>query len=95
MTPAEDHAWGKIFRDRGVNVHVLENLAASTQDRDAAMTAASDYDILCWRTEDEARVFYGRMYRAGRMTNTERNWRRRRGVGFDNVLGEGDYKALE
>ncbi|KAL4993290.1 hypothetical protein BDV10DRAFT_179454 [Aspergillus recurvatus] len=80
MTMSEDNAWGKAFRERGVNVHVLEDRQATTQNRDAAMTAASDYDILRWRTEDEAKEFYGQLYRPGRLTNTERNWRRRRGV---------------
>ncbi|KAL4801827.1 hypothetical protein BDV18DRAFT_164638 [Aspergillus unguis] len=60
MTIGEDLAWGKSFRDRGVNVHVLEDRMATTENRDAAMTEASDYDILKWRTEDEARAFYGR-----------------------------------
>jgi hypothetical protein len=80
MTIAEDSAWGNIFRARGVNVFVLEGRQATTQNRDAAMTAASDYDILRWRTEEEAREFYGELYRPGRVTNTERNWRRRKGL---------------
>ncbi|KAL4812915.1 hypothetical protein BDW67DRAFT_188150 [Aspergillus spinulosporus] len=80
MTIAEDSAWGNIFRARGVNMFVLEDRQATTQNRDAAMTAASDYDILRWRTEEEAREFYEELYRPGRVTNTERNWRRRRGL---------------
>ncbi|KAL4757303.1 uncharacterized protein BDW70DRAFT_153444 [Aspergillus foveolatus] len=85
MTIAEDSAWGNIFRARGVNVFVLEDRLATTQNRDAAMTAASDYDILRWRTDEEAREFYGELYQPGRVTNTERNWRRRRGL-FDGFM---------
>ncbi|KAL4863948.1 hypothetical protein BDV12DRAFT_206068 [Aspergillus spectabilis] len=80
MTIAEGGAWGAEFRRRGVNVSVLKELSATTQNRDAAMTAASDYDILRWRTEEEAREFYGEMYRTGHISNTERNWRGRRGL---------------
>ncbi|KAL5041592.1 hypothetical protein BDW71DRAFT_201250 [Aspergillus fruticulosus] len=78
MTVSEEKAWGNTFREHGVSVHVLEDRQATTQNRDAAMTAASDYDILRWRTEEEAREFYGELYRPGRVTNTERNWRRRK-----------------
>lgn len=94
MTVAEDNAWGQGFRDRGVNVYVLEDIMATSQNRDAEMTAQSDYDILRWRTENEARRFYGPLYREGHLTNTERNWRRRRGVGFGEVLSEEDYRKL-
>ncbi|KAL4783798.1 hypothetical protein BJX76DRAFT_357699 [Aspergillus varians] len=91
MTIAEDSAWGEQFRRRGVNVHVLEDITATSQNRDAAMTEASDYDILRWRTEGEAKEFYGTLYRPGHLTNTERNWRRRRGISFLDVLTEEDY----
>ncbi|KAL4926698.1 uncharacterized protein BDV17DRAFT_268926 [Aspergillus undulatus] len=94
MTIAEDRAWGVKFRSQGVNVHVLEDPAATTQNRDAAMTAASDYDILRWRSEVEARAFYGPLYREGHMTNTERNWRKRRGISLSAVLGQRDYEIL-
>lgn len=67
---------------------------ANSQNRDAEMTAQSDYDILRWRTENEARRFYGPLYRDGHLTNTERNWRRRRGIGFGEFLGEEDYRNL-
>ncbi|KAL4876179.1 hypothetical protein BJY04DRAFT_231888 [Aspergillus karnatakaensis] len=80
MTIGEEKAWGAEFRRRGVNVFVLEDLSATSQNRDAAMTEASDYDILRWRTEEESREFYGVMYRVGHVSNTERNWRRRRGL---------------
>ncbi|KAL4746364.1 hypothetical protein BDW72DRAFT_210506 [Aspergillus terricola var. indicus] len=69
MTIAENSAWGNAFRARAVNVYVLEDRQATTQNRDAAMTAASDYDILKWRTEEEAREFYGELYRPGRAQN--------------------------
>lgn len=44
--------------------------------RDAAMTAASDYDILYVRTEEESRALYGPRYRP-RVSATELNRRRR------------------
>ncbi|KAI1860967.1 uncharacterized protein JN550_011122 [Neoarthrinium moseri] len=44
--------------------------------RDANMTAASDYDILFVRSEEESRRLYGEKYRA-RMSATELNRRRR------------------
>ncbi|KAL4954524.1 hypothetical protein BDW69DRAFT_163007 [Aspergillus filifer] len=78
MTIGEDRAWGDGFRARGVNTHVLPDSRATTGMRDEAMTEASDYDILRFRTDDEGRLFYGKMYREGVVTNTERNWRRRR-----------------
>lgn len=52
--------------------------ALSTWDRDAAMTRASDYDVLRFRTERECQALYGALWRP-RVSNTERNWRRRRG----------------
>ncbi|KAL2810559.1 hypothetical protein BJX63DRAFT_315270 [Aspergillus granulosus] len=88
MTHSEDGAWGRMFQTRGVNVVVLGDLQATTGMRDARMTAESDYDILRWRTEREAREFYGSMYRGGHVTNTERNWRRRRGLPETRELGK-------
>lgn len=52
--------------------------AKTTWDRDAAMTRDSDYDILRFRTEWEQKSIYGASWRP-RVSNTERNWRRRRG----------------
>ncbi|KAL4915379.1 hypothetical protein BDW62DRAFT_219400 [Aspergillus aurantiobrunneus] len=95
MTVGEDRAWGDQFRRRNVNVHVLEDITATSQNRDAAMTAASQYDILRWRTEDEAREFYGDLYRPGHMTNTERNWRRRRGISCMAVWDGQDSDAVQ
>ncbi|KAE8154432.1 hypothetical protein BDV25DRAFT_135866 [Aspergillus avenaceus] len=81
VTSTEDRMWGDMFRARGVRVHVVEGWEVTSGDRDAAMTAASVYDILRWRTEEEARAFYGSLYREGHVTNTERNWLRRVGEG--------------
>jgi hypothetical protein len=89
MTYSENKAWGSMFRARGVRVFVLGDISATTAMRDAQMTADSDYDILRWRTEEEAREFYGEMYRGGYVTNTERNWRRRRGLAETGELGRG------
>ncbi len=47
-------------------------------DRDARMTAASDFDILYVRTDEEAREFYGERWR-GRVSATEMNRDRRVG----------------
>lgn len=52
--------------------------AMSTWDRDAAMTRNSDYDILRFRTEGETKKMYADRWRP-RVSNTERNWRRRKG----------------
>lgn len=85
VTSAENQLWGKKFGGFGVNVHVEGD---TTAQRDAAMTQASTYDILRWRKKDEAREFYGTMWREGHLTNTERNWRRRRGIALDEVVRE-------
>lgn len=79
VTESEDLIAGDGFRARGVNVQVVGDRTTLPRERDAAMTAASTYDILRFRTEEEARELYGRAYRPGHMTNTERNWKRRRG----------------
>lgn len=78
VTPSENAWWGKNFRALGVNVHVIDG--QMTSERDTALTKASTYDILRVRTEKEARDFYGKLYRKGHVTNTERNWKRRRGI---------------
>ncbi|KAK7183209.1 hypothetical protein DPSP01_011415 [Paraphaeosphaeria sporulosa] len=69
--------WRTSFTSLGVNVVEVED-AVTTRERDAAMTRDSDYDILRYRTEEEARAAYG----AGwwpRVSNTEMNERRRAG----------------
>lgn len=85
VTVAEDQMWGKKFRELKVNVHVQ---GQTTAERDAAMTQASSYDILRWRKRAEAKELYGAMWREGYVTNTERNWRRRRGIGLDEMVRE-------
>jgi hypothetical protein len=85
VTPAEEKMFGPRFRALSVNLQVVES--QMTQERDAAMTQASTYDILRVRTTEEARAFYGGMARPGYVTNTERNWRRRRGVAEDLLIG--------
>lgn len=61
-----------IYAPLGVNVQVVEG--HMSRERDSAMTMSSTYDILRVRTNDEARAFYGRLWREGYVTNTERNW---------------------
>lgn len=73
----EDDVWGKQFRALGVRVEVVEGHTSG--ERDAAMTRASTYDILRWREPEEAKEFYGLLWRERYVTNTERNWRRRNG----------------
>ncbi|KAJ6070966.1 hypothetical protein N7467_012285 [Penicillium canescens] len=86
VTQAEDGMWGGHFRSMGVNLEVVEG--QMTRDRDAALTRASTYDILRVRTKDEAREFYGRMWREAHITNTERNWKRRRGIAENEIVEE-------
>ncbi|PLB46416.1 hypothetical protein P170DRAFT_511190 [Aspergillus steynii IBT 23096] len=84
ITPSEDGMWGLQFRGLSVNVHVVDGQTGP--ERDAAMTAASEYDIMRVWTVDEAGGFYGRMWREGHVTNTERNWKQRRGIHEDVVV---------
>lgn len=73
--------------------------AETTWDRDAAMTRASDYDILRFRTEWEQKAIYGQTWRP-RVSNTERNWRRRKGesgmeehdIGYTRHVSSGEKK---
>lgn len=88
VTPSENQIWGKKFAQLKVNVVEVEG--QTTGERDAAMTQASTYDILRWRKKEEAKEFYGKLWRDGHVTNTERNWRRRRGIGMDEVVREED-----
>jgi hypothetical protein len=67
--------WRQGYEELGVHV-VLAVPGTTTGERDAAMTRASDYDILRYRTEDEARELYGTSWWP-RVTNTEMNERRR------------------
>ncbi|KAJ5775016.1 uncharacterized protein N7511_000027 [Penicillium nucicola] len=86
VTQAEDGMWGERFRTMGVHVEVVEG--QMTRDRDAALTRASTYDILRVRTKAEAQALYGSMWREGHITNTERNWKRRRGIAENEVVAE-------
>jgi hypothetical protein len=81
MAPFEhvSPTWLASFTSLGVNVHCVAD-AVTTRDRDAAMTRDSEYDILRYRTEDEARECYGSGWWP-RVSNTEMNERRRRGDG--------------
>ena len=51
-------------------------VVVAKKGRDASMTAASDYDILCARSEAESRELYGPKYRP-RVSATEMNRMRR------------------
>ncbi|KAJ6535915.1 hypothetical protein DFH09DRAFT_819123, partial [Mycena vulgaris] len=61
------HKFADALRAKGVAVVVA---GTGHTERDAAMTAASDYDILQYRTEAECRALYGRNFRA-RVSGTE------------------------
>jgi hypothetical protein len=83
--------WLATFTSLGVNANGVED-AYTTCDRDAAMTRDSDYDILRYRTEEEAKKVYGSAWWP-RVSNTEMNERRRRGItsqkyGVDNRNGK-------
>jgi hypothetical protein len=64
------------FEAAGGNVRVE---GVTTGERDAAMTAASDYDVLRYMSQEEARAHYGPTYWP-RISNTEKNERRRKGL---------------
>lgn len=70
--------WRTQYLDLGVNVRDVVD-AVTTRERDAAMTKDSDYDILRYRTEDEAKKLYGKSWWP-RVSNTEMNERRRTGI---------------
>ncbi|KAJ6110894.1 hypothetical protein N7486_003129 [Penicillium sp. IBT 16267x] len=84
VTPAEDGMWVGRFRASGVNVRIVDG--HMSRERDATLTSISTYDILRVRTTAEAREFYGCLWRDGHVTNTERNWKRRRGIAEDAVV---------
>ncbi|KAF2475546.1 uncharacterized protein BDR25DRAFT_301172 [Lindgomyces ingoldianus] len=73
-----DERWRKRYEELGVGIRDVED-AQTTGERDAAMTANSDYDILRYRNEEEAKEWYGEMWWP-RVSNTEMNERRRMGV---------------
>ncbi|KAF2210223.1 hypothetical protein CERZMDRAFT_106862 [Cercospora zeae-maydis SCOH1-5] len=59
------------YEKQGLNVRVIKGW--HTQ-RDAAM---SDYDILWVRSDEETKVLYGKKYRPGRISGTQKNKSRR------------------
>jgi hypothetical protein len=69
----------KKFEEEGGSVVTVEG---GHTERDKAMTRASHYDILRYRTEEECRAFYGPRYRK-RISGTEKNeLRRKAGLGL-------------
>lgn len=70
--------WVTSYTSRGVNVKCVED-AMSSGERDAAMTRESGYDILRYRSETECKELYGGLWRP-RVSNTEMNERRRKGI---------------
>ena len=79
------------YEAMGVKV-VVEGL--TTGERDAAMTRDSDYDVLRYMGEEEAREFYGAAYYP-RITNTEKNERRRKGLPLSDFPEEASMSAME
>jgi hypothetical protein len=66
----------KWFEDLGGSIKVK---GMTTGERDAAMTRDSDYDVLRIMTIEEQRELYGAFYYP-RVSNTEKNERRRMGL---------------
>lgn len=73
-----NESWRADFTSKGVNVKCVED-AVTTSERDAAMTRDSDFDILRYRTEAEAKELYGSAWWP-RVSNTEMNERRRKEI---------------
>lgn len=76
-----DHTRRNYYRDLGVNVREVDTAGpgTTTRQRDEMMTQESDYDILRYRSEEEAKLYYGESWWP-RVSNTEVNERRRRGI---------------
>lgn len=64
----------ELYKKEGYNVKVVKG---RHDDRDAAMTEDSDYDILWIRNHAETAALYGRKYRRGRVSGTQKNKDRR------------------
>ncbi|KAF2241770.1 hypothetical protein BU26DRAFT_571519 [Trematosphaeria pertusa] len=62
------------YRKQGYNIRVIQGYHT---ERDAAMTEASDYDILWVRGDAETAALYGSKYRPGRISGTQKNRDRR------------------
>jgi hypothetical protein len=75
LTKCESRYHIPRLEELGVNYKIVEG--SITQVRDAAMTRVSDYDILKYRSEKEAKEFYGKNW-IEYVTNTELNERRRK-----------------
>jgi len=71
---------------RGLRTSIVEG---GHTERDAVMTRESDYDILWVRSEEDTRALYGRKYRAGRVSGTEKNRVRRGRVVAEREKGKG------
>jgi hypothetical protein len=69
------------YRELGVNVREVDTAGpgTTTRQRDEMMTQESDYDILRYRSEEEAKRYYGESWWP-RVSNTEVNERRRKGI---------------
>jgi hypothetical protein len=77
MTYSESkwNEYGRKAKDSGVGIKVT---GVTTTERDAQMTADSDYDILRYRTEEECQKLYGKCNIPGHVSATEKNERRRK-----------------
>lgn len=74
--------------ERGLRTEIVDGWHT---ERDAEMTKASDYDVLWVRPEEETKVLYGKKYRAGRVSGTQKNLERRVKVGRkESGVGLGD-----
>ena len=62
------------YRNQGLCVKVINGWHT---ERDAEMTRDSDYDILWVRPDDETKALYGKKYRPGRISGTQKNKDRR------------------
>ena len=64
----------ETYRKQGFGVKVVNGWHT---ERDAEMTRDSDYDILWIRPDEETKVLYGKKYRPGRISGTQKNKDRR------------------
>lgn len=75
-TPAQTRQ-EEVAKLTALNVNLVQDEYASFTDRDAAMTANSDYDILYIRTPEEMHAILGDKYDPTRLSGTEQNRIRR------------------
>jgi hypothetical protein len=76
--------WREEYEAKGVKIW---KEGVTTRERDAAMTRESDYDILRYRTEAEAKELYGGEWWP-RLSNTEMNEKRRKGGKGEGLPGD-------